>query len=273
MSRIATRFAALKAANKKAFISFITAGDPDLATFAEILAGLPKAGCDLIEIGMPFSDPMADGPAIERANLRAFAAGITLAKIIDCVAAFRKNDSATPIILMGYANPVFTYGADKFIADAAKAGVDGLILADLPPEEDAELRSKATAQAIDIIRLVTPTTDAKRLTTILQGASGFLYYVAVTGITGSKRADPIPVAHAIKTIIRPQTDLPVAVGFGISTPEQAASIARIADGVVVGSAIVTCISQNLDAQGKAKSDMKNNVLAFVETLAKAAHSG
>ena len=193
MSRIAARFAALRGAKKKAFIPFITAGDPDLAVFAEILAGLPGVGADLIEIGMPFSDPMADGPAIERANLRAFAAGITLKKILKLVADFRKRDSETPIILMGYANPIYAYGIGKFVVDAKGAGVDGLIVADLPPEEDFELRVPAQGQGIDIIRLVAPTTDEKRLAVVLKGASGFLYYVSVTGITGSKQVSAEPV--------------------------------------------------------------------------------
>ncbi|MDR3448646.1 MAG: tryptophan synthase subunit alpha [Alphaproteobacteria bacterium] len=264
MSRIAIRFAALKAAHKKAFIPFITAGDPDLATFAKILAGLPKAGADLIEIGMPFSDPMADGPAIEKANLRAFAGGIKLKKIIDAVRDFRAGDKDTPIILMGYANPLYAYGLDKFAKDAKDAGVDGLIIADLPPEEDGQLR--AMAGGLDIIRLVTPTTDAARLKTILNGASGFLYYVSVTGITGSKQADATPVQKAVAAI-RAQSNLPVAVGFGISTPEAARAIAAVADGVVVGSAIVNRIAVALEQ----KTDIIHDVIGFVETLANAAH--
>ena len=289
MSRIAERFNALKAENKKAFIPFVTAGDPDLAVFAEILARLPGAGADLIEIGMPFSDPMADGPAIERANLRAFAAGITLRKILKLVADFRQKDAATPIILMGYANPIYAYGIEKFVADAKGAGVDGLIVADLPPEEDAELRGPAQRQGIDMIRLVTPTTDEKRLAVILNGAgavavaplgaeqsrpqkaTGFLYYVSVTGITGSKQASADPVRRAVGNI-RPHTLLPVAVGFGISTPEQARGIAACADAVVVGSAIVNRIASNLDEKNKAKAGLVKDVLAFVETLAKATHT-
>ena len=271
MSRIAPRFAALKAANKKAFIPFITAGDPDLSTFAELLAGLPKAGCDLIEIGMPFSDPMADGPAIERANLRAFAAGIKLSKILSLVGDFRKNDNETPIILMGYANPIYAYGIDKFTLDAKNAGVDGLIIADLPPEEDTELHAAAQKNGIDIVRLVTPTTDEKRLTRILDGASGFLYYVSVTGVTGNKQASAAPVRTAVASI-RPHSTLPVAVGFGISTPEQAKEIAACADAVVVGSAIVNRIASYLDPENKPKVGLVNDVLGFVETLANAAHS-
>jgi tryptophan synthase alpha chain len=272
VSRISARFAALKVANKKAFIPFISAGDPDIATFAQLLASLPKAGCDLIEIGMPFSDPMADGPAIERANLRAFAAGITMQKILQQVAVFRERDNETPLILMGYANPIYSYKIDKFVNDAKKAGVDGLIIADLPPEEDAELRDPASKAGIDIIRLVAPTTDAKRLTTILKGATGFLYYVSVTGITGSKEVSAEPVKRALEAI-RTQSTLPVAVGFGISTPEQAKEIAAVADAVVVGSAIVNRIASNLDAQNKVKPGLINDVLSFVEALAKATHNG
>lgn len=271
MSRIAVRFAALKAANKKAFIPFITAGDPDLETFAALLAKLPEAGCDLIEIGMPFSDPMADGPAIEKANLRAFAAGIKLGKILKLVGDFRRQDNEMPVILMGYANPIYAYGIEKFVADAKNAGVDGLIIADLPPEEDAELRIPAQRQGIDIIRLVTPTTDGKRLKVILNSAAGFLYYVSITGITGSKQVSAAPVSKAVEAI-RPHSALPVAVGFGISTPEQAREIANCADAVVVGSAIVNRIAANLDAQGRAKPGLVKDVLLFVENLAKATHN-
>lgn len=271
MSRIATRFAALKTAKKKAFIPFITAGDPDLASFAQLLAGLPQAGADLIEIGMPFSDPMADGPAIEKANLRAFAAGISLIKILKLVTDFRKTDGDTPIILMGYANPIYGYGIQKFVSDAKAAGVDGLIIADLPPEEDRELREAAAKQNIDIIRLVTPTTDSKRLTIILNGASGFLYYVSVTGITGSKQAVAEPVREAVEAIRR-QSQLPVAVGFGISTPDMARDIAAVADAAVVGSAIVNRIASNLGADNKAKGQLITDVLGFVATLAEATHN-
>jgi tryptophan synthase alpha chain len=272
MSRIAKTFAALKAANKKAFIPFITAGDPDPATCAEILAGLPAAGCDVIEIGMPFSDPMADGVAIERANLRAFAGGIKLGKILTLVADFRAKDALTPVILMGYANPIYAYGVDKFTVAAENAGVDGLIIADLPPEEDAELRLAARKRNIDTVRLVTPTTDEKRLARILDGAGGFLYYVSVTGITGSKQASAAPVRRAVD-FVRPHTALPIAVGFGISTPEQAQEIAACADAVVVGSAIVNRIAGNLDAQNKARAGLVKDVLGFVEELATAAHRG
>jgi tryptophan synthase alpha chain len=271
MSRIAARFTALKAARKKAFIPFITAGDPSPEIFADILAGLPEAGCDLIEIGMPFSDPMADGSAIERANLRAFAAGIKLGKILSLVAAFRKGDNETPVILMGYANPVFAYGIEKFLYEAKNAGVDGLIIADLPPEEDAELRVPAQKNGLDIIRLVAPTTDAKRLPVVLENAGGFLYYISVTGITGSKQASAEPVRRAVDAI-RPHSALPVVAGFGISTPEQARDIAACADGVVVGSAIVNHIAAYLDAQNKPKTGLVKDLLGFVETLAQATHN-
>jgi len=271
MSRIAARFASLKAAGQKAFIPFLAAGDPDLETFAALLASLPQAGCDLIEIGIPFSDPMADGPAIEQANLRAFAAGISLQKILGIVARFRTQDNETPLVLMGYANPLYAYGLEAFVADAARAGVDGLIIVDLPPEEDGELRRLTERHALDIVRLIAPTTDAKRLPVVLKNASGFLYYVSVTGITGSKQVSVDPVRHALASI-RPHTSLPIAVGFGITTPEQARTIADTADAVVVGSAIVKLIAANLDSHNRAKSDLINNVLAFVETLAKATHT-
>ncbi|MDE2030241.1 MAG: tryptophan synthase subunit alpha [Alphaproteobacteria bacterium] len=269
-SRIGTRFAALKSANRAAFIPFVTAGDPDLATFAEILAGLPKAGCDVIEIGMPFSDPMADGPAIQQANLRAFGAGIKLGKILGLVADFRKTDDETPIVLMGYANPILFYGAEKFLDDAKASGVDGLILADLPPEEDAEFRAPAQKRGLDFIRLVTPTTDEARLKILLENAGGFLYYVSVAGTTGVKQANAETVGRAIAAI-RPHTKLPVAVGFGITTPEQARAIAKVADGVVVGSAIVNRIASNLDADNKPRPGLVADILGFVATLAAAAH--
>ncbi len=270
MSRIDARFAALKATKKKAFISFTSAGDPDFETFAEILEGLPAAGVDLIEIGMPFSDPVADGPIIERGNLRAFKAGIRTKKIFAFVEEFRKKDNETPVVLMGYANPVYSCGVEKFAAAAKKAGVDGMIIADLPPEEDSDLRAAAKAQGLDVIRLITPTTDEKRLQTVLMGAGGFLYYVSVAGTTGSKQALTASVKRAVEAI-RPKSKLPVAVGFGISTPDAAREIAKTADAVIVGSAIVNRIAANLDAKGNAKRGLVEDVLGFVGTLAKAAH--
>ena len=270
MSRIAARFEALKAAKRKAFIPFISAGDPDGATFASLLEGLVKAGADLIEIGMPFSDPVADGPAIEAGNLRAFAAGITTEKIFSFVENFRKKDDQTPIVLMGYANPVYCRGAETFLARAKKAGVDGLIVADLSPEEDGDLRTAAKAKGIDIIHLITPTTDEKRLATILEGASGYLYTVSVAGTTGTKHAVVDDVRRAV-TMIRDQSTLPIGVGFGISTPEEAHAMACVTDAVIVGSAIVRQIAEHVDAEGKAKEGLVPNVLAFVKTLADAVH--
>ncbi len=255
MTRIDAKFAALKAEGKKAFVSYIMAGDPDLATSLEILKGLPKAGVDIIELGMPFTDPMADGPTIQLAGQRALEGGQTLQKTLDMVAEFRKTDDTTPIVMMGYYNPIYNRGVPKFLADAKAAGIDGLIVVDLPPEEDAELCIPAQEVGINFIRLATPTTDDKRLPKVLQNTSGFVYYVSVTGITGSQAAQ----AAGIKA----STDLPVIVGFGITTPEAAQTIASVADGCVVGSAIVKEISL-----GKPVPE----VLDFVASLAGGAHS-
>lgn len=268
--RIAARFAALKAKKQTAFVTFTTCGDPDAETCAEILAGLPKAGVDIIELGMPFSDPMADGPAIQAANLRALDKGMNLPRMLDLVRGFRKQDNETPIVLMGYYNPIYRYGVDKFLQDAKAAGVDGLIIVDLPPEEDAEMCIPSQAAGINFIRLVTPTSDAKRIPTILKNASGFLYYVSITGITGSKKADAAPVKKALEELRR-HTQLPVAVGFGITSPEEARGIAQFSDAVVVGSAIVSRIAEQLDANGKPKKDLVKNILAFVSELAQATH--
>ena len=268
--RIAARFAALKTQKRSAFVTFLTAADPDLATCAQLLAGLPKAGTDIIEIGMPFSDPMADGPAIQLANLRAFKAGVTLPKVLDLVRGFRTKDQETPLILMGYYNPIYAYGPEKFLRDAKQAGADGLIIVDLPPEEDAELCLPSQKAGLNFIRLVTPTTDAKRLPTVLHNASGFLYYVSITGITGTKQADIVPVQKSIETL-RQSSDLPVVVGFGINTPEQAHAMGQVADGVVVGSAVVNRIASHLDAHGKPKPGLVDDVLGFVKTLADACH--
>ncbi len=267
--RIEKRFADLKAKNQKALITFITAGDPDLATSAKLLAGLPKAGADIIELSVPFSDPMADGPTIQLANLRAFKAGITLIKVLGMVREFRKTDTETPIVLMGYYNPIYAYGPEKFLKDAKESGVDGLIVVDLPPEEDAELCNPAKKHGLDFIRLVTPTTDAKRLPAVLNSASGFLYYVSIAGITGTAAANSDIVGAAI-TELRRHTSLPVAIGFGISTPQQAKEMSAKADGVIVGSAIVNRIVANLDAEGKAS--LVDDVLGFVNDLAKAVKS-
>ncbi len=236
-ARIAARFAALKQAGRGGLIPFITAGDRGAAATAEILRQLPAAGADVIELGMPFSDPMADGPAIQAASVRALKAGMTLRGVLDLVADFRSHDGATPMILMGYVNPILRYGVEAFLDDAVAAGVDGLLLVDLPPEEDAELGPQARDRGLATIRLATPTSDAKRLPSVLQDACGFLYYVAVAGITGTRSAPEAVIAEAMQRL-RPATDLPIAVGFGIRTPEAAASMARLADAAVVGSAIV-----------------------------------
>lgn len=266
MTRITARFAEMKAQNRAALVTFVTAGDPDAETSFRILEGLPKAGADLIEIGMPFTDPMADGPAIQAAGLRALAAGMTLAKTLDLVRRFRAGDQATPVVLMGYYNPIYTYGVERFLADAKAAGVDGLIVVDLPPEEDAELCLPALAAGIDFIRLATPTTDDARLPAVLKHTSGFIYYVSVTGITGAAAANATAVQSAVDRLRR-HTDLPVAVGFGIRTPEAAAAIARIADAVVVGSAIVEEIRHSLHADGRPTAATVESPLALVRRLA------
>lgn len=239
--RIARRFAALKAENRAGLVTFLTAGDPDPAISLEILKGLPKAGADIIELGMPFSDPMADGPAIQAASLRALAAGGSMKQTLALVRAFRAGDAATPIILMGYFNPVYSYGVDRFITDALAAGVDGLIMVDLPPEEDAELCLPANKAGLTFVRLATPTTDDERLPKVLHNGSGFIYYVSIAGVTGTAAPDVGRVAAAIARIRR-HSDLPIAVGFGIRNPEQAAAVARAADAVVVGSALVAEIA-------------------------------
>lgn len=247
MSRLEQRFADLKAANRAALVTFITAGDPDYATALQILKGLPAAGADVIELGMPFTDPMADGVAIQLATLRALKAGQTLAKTLQMVREFRQDDTTTPIVLMGYYNPIHSFGVAEFVNQAHAAGVDGLIIVDLPPEHDAELATPAQAAGIDFIRLTTPTTDDVRLPTVLERSSGFVYYVSVAGVTGAGSATHEHVSQAIQRLRR-HTDLPISVGFGIRTPEHAAAIARLADGVVVGSALVDQIAQAPTAQ-------------------------
>lgn len=270
MSRIAPRFAELKAAGRAGFVPFITAGDPDEETSFALLEKLPKAGADLIELGIPFSDPMADGPAIQASSTRALKAGMTLAKTLALVERFRSRDAKTPIVLMGYFNPIHAYGVDRFTADAARAGVDGLIVVDLGPEEDSVLRLPAAKAGIDIVRLATPTTDEARLASVLNGASGFLYYVSVSGVTGTK-AVPEEAVRAALARLRGKTDLPCAVGFGIRTPEQAAAIARIADAAVVGSAIVSHIAEAARA-GKGKASLIDETLSFCRRLADAVHT-
>ena len=246
MSRIAARFAELKAQGRAAFVPFVTAGDPDFETSRAILEALPGAGADVIELGMPFSDPMADGPSVQASSLRALNAGATMARTMELVRGFRKRDDRTPIVLMGYYNPVHARGAEAFVREAADVGVDGLIIVDLPPEEDAVILKPAQAAGIDIIRLVTPTTHDARLTKVLNGASGYLYYVSITGVTGTKSFAEDEVKAALARI-RKATALPIAVGFGIRTPAQAAQIARIADAAVVGSAIVNIVAEKQSA--------------------------
>ncbi|HEY4123336.1 MAG TPA: tryptophan synthase subunit alpha [Rhizomicrobium sp.] len=270
MSRIAQRFKELKAANRAAFVPFITAGDPDLETSFAILQKLPEHGADLIELGVPFSDPMADGPAVQASSLRALEAGMTVIKVLDLVRRFRKQDQKTPIILMGYYNPIHAYGTARFAKDAAEAGVDGLITVDLPPEEDEVLRAPAHAQALDIVRLATPTTNDARLPTVLEGASGFLYYVSIAGVTGTKSFAEDDVRAAVARL-KAKGNLPVAVGFGIKTPEQAGAIARFADGAVVGSAIVDLVAKSA-ANGGNRESLVSETLNFCHLLADAVHS-
>jgi len=261
-TRIARRFAALKSENRAGLVTYIVAGDPDAAISLALLRGLPQAGADLIELGMPFSDPMADGPAIQAAGLRALKAGMTLRKTLDLVRRFRSEDDETPIVLMGYYNPIYRYGVDHFLADATSSGVDGLIVVDLPPEEDAELCLPARAAGIDFIRLTAPTTDEARLPVVLARASGFVYYVSITGITGTKSAKAADVAAAVARLRR-HTKLPVAVGFGIKTPDQAEAVARFADAAVVGTALVQRIAANLGGG----AELVDAVLADVAALA------
>ena len=264
--RIRRRFEELRQSGRGGLVTFTTAGDPDPETSLAILKGLPKAGADLIELGMPFSDPMADGPAVQQASLRALKAGMTLHGVLAQVREFRAGDDETPLILMGYFNPIYSYGSEKFLRDAQAAGVDGLIVVDLPPEEDAELCVPAINTGMNFIRLATPTTDDARLPTVLAHTNGFLYYVSITGITGTAEADTKAVERAV-TRLRRHTELPIAVGFGITSPEQAATIARVADAAVVGSALVRKIAGALDANGKAKPVLVDEVLGFVKSLA------
>ena len=264
-TRIDTRFAALKEEGRAAFVTFVTAGDPDHATSLAIVKALPQAGADVIELGMPFTDPMADGPAVQAAGQRALKGGETLTKTLSLVRDFRAGDDTTPIVLMGYYNPVYIYGVERFLADARAAGVDGLIIVDLPPEEDEELCLPALRAGLNFIRLATPTTDDRRLPSVLANTSGFVYYVSITGITGAAAPDPRRVADAVARIKR-HTKLPVAVGFGVRTAEQARAIAEGADGVVVGSALVDAVRDSLDAEGKATADTVKAVTDLVATL-------
>jgi tryptophan synthase alpha chain len=256
----------LQGAGRAGLVTYLTCGDPDAESFARILAGLPEAGADLIEVGMPFSDPMADGPAIQAAGLRALKAGMTLKNVLASVRHFRAADDATPIVLMGYYNPIYRYGVPRFLDDARAAGVDGLIVVDLPPEHDDELCLPAQKAGLDFIRLATPTTDDKRLPKVLTNTTGFIYYVSVAGVTGTKSAAAQTVTAAVARLKR-HTTLPVAVGFGIRTPAQAQEVARVADAAVVGSALVDRIAASLDAAGKALPTLVDAVLADVRALA------
>ena len=263
MTRIERRLAALKAADRAAFVAYVMAGDPDAATALEVVRGLPGAGVDIIELGMPFTDPMADGPAIQAAGQRALGAGMSVAGTLALVRAFREGDGETPIVLMGYYNPIYSMGVEAFLAAAVEACVDGLIVVDLPPEEDDELCLPANAAGLNFIRLATPTTDAKRLPKVIENTSGFVYYVSITGITGAAAAEAADVAPEVARI-KAASGLPVCVGFGVRTPESAAAVAGVADGVVVGSAIVERIG---------RGEAPDEVLEFVRTLADAAHGG
>ena len=268
-NRIAARFAELRALNRAAFIPFITAGDPDPEISFELLQRLPGAGADLIELGVPFSDPMADGPAVQAASVRALKSGMTVRGVLGLVERFRVLDDVTPLVLMGYFNPIHAYGAQHFLRDAGHAGVDGLIIVDLSPEEDGDLRVHAAENGLEIVRLATPTTTDRRLDTVLRGAGGFLYYVSVTGVTGTKSISTEAVAKAIARIRR-KSPLPCAVGFGIRTPEQAASVARIADAAVVGSAMVQCVAEAMAAR-RPHGDVIDGALQLCRTLSDAVH--
>ncbi|HEU0163371.1 MAG TPA: tryptophan synthase subunit alpha [Rhizomicrobium sp.] len=268
MSRLAETFSRLKKEGRAAFVPFITAGDPDMETSFAILEQLPAAGADVIELGLPFTDPMADGPAVQASSVRALAAGATTVKVLKMVERFRKTNKTTPIVLMGYYNPIHAYGTARFARDVAAAGVDGLIVVDLPVEEDEVLRVPAAAQGVDLVRFITPTTDDERLTRVLDGAGGYLYYVSVAGVTGTK-AVPEDEVRAAMTRVKAATDLPCTVGFGIRTPEQAAAIGAIADGVVVGSAIVGRVAANLEA---GRDRIVADVLELTRALAGSTHA-
>jgi tryptophan synthase alpha chain len=269
-TRIDTRFAELAKQGRSAFVTFVMAGDPDPKTSLDVIKALPKAGADIIEIGMPFTDPMADGPSIQAAGLRALKAGMTLRKTLELVRAFRKDDNTTPLVLMGYYNPIYIYGVDKFLVDAKIAGVDGLIIVDLPPEEDTELCLPAMKAGLNFIRLATPTTDDKRLPAVLANTSGFVYYVSITGITGSASADSGAVGEAVARIKR-HTKLPVCVGFGIRTPDAARAIAEHANGAVVGTALVDALKASLDAENRATAKTVGAVADLAAALAQGVH--
>jgi tryptophan synthase alpha chain len=268
VSRIAARFAELKRAGRGALIPFLEAWDPDQATSQAILSGMPAAGADLIEIGMPFTDPMADGPIIQAAGKRGLRAGVKVRHVLTMVREFRSEDTTTPVVLMGYLNPILSHGTEQFCADAAAAGVDGLIIVDLPPEESDMLLPFARANGLDFIRLVAPTTDDERLPRVMNGSSGFVYYVSITGITGTRSATSEHLAQAIPRI-RKATDLPIAIGFGVRTPAQAGEASRVADAAVVASALIDTLSHHLDEDGRATPDAVAAVLNQVRELAAA----
>jgi len=270
-TRIDRRFAELNRKACPALVTFVTAGDPDYDTSLAIVKALPAAGADIVELGMPFSDPMADGPAIQASGLRALTGGQTMARTLDLVRGFRHGDADTPIVLMGYYNPIYIFGPELFVAEAKKAGVDGLIIVDLPPEADDELCIPAVKAGLNFIRLAAPTTDEARLPAVLQNTSGFVYYVSIAGITGTAAPDSTRVAAAVERI-KAHTDLPVAVGFGVRTPEQAAAIGRNADGVVVGSALVSAIASSLDAANQATPRTVGAVTELVAALAQGVHA-
>jgi tryptophan synthase alpha chain len=270
-TRIDQRFADLRKSRRAALVTFITAGDPDAATSLSLLRALPAAGADIVELGMPFTDPMADGSAIQLSSQRALKRGQSLPKTLDLVRTFRKENDSTPIVLMGYYNPIYIYGVESFLRDAKSAGVDGLIVVDLPPEEDVELCLPALAAGLNFIRLATPTTDDRRLPAVLANTSGFVYYVSITGITGAAAPDP-KVTHEAVARIKRHTKLPVAVGFGVRTAEHAAAIAAGADGVVVGSALVNAVKENLDAQGAATPHTVKAVTDLVSELTRGVRS-
>jgi len=272
VSRIAARFEALRQEGRAALIPFVEAWDPDGATSMALLRGMPGAGADLIEIGMPFTDPMADGPTIQAAGKRALKAGATMARTLAMVRDFRREDETTPIVLMGYLNPILSYGPERFCVDAAASGVDGLIVVDLPTEEADLLLPHSNANGLDVIRLIAPTTDDRRLPLVLNGSSGFVYYVSITGITGTRTATAEHLGEAIPRVRR-VSDLPIAVGFGVRTPEQAATVARVADAAVVASALIDTLAAHLDDHGRAKPDAVRHVLDQVRGLAEGVRAG
>ncbi len=271
-TRIDRCFARLKSEERAGLVTFVTAGDPNAAVSLELVRRLPAAGADLIELGMPFTDPMADGPSIQASSMRALKAGASMVKTLKLVEAFREDDDATPIVCMGYYNPIYVYGVDKFLIDAVAAGIDGLIVVDLPPEEDDELCIPALKAGLNFIRLATPTTDDHRLKTVLSNTSGFVYYVSITGVTGTREVNADHVAPEVHRI-KQHTELPIAVGFGIKTPQHAGAIARVADAAVVGSAIVDRIAAGLDANGEPKAEVIDDVLRYVASLSKGVAEG